>query len=172
MRAGASSCVEDHRINRLIADRGPATCGTNTIGYWQVPGLQEKSTMGSRLLTRSIVLLLTLWSVASFAAVTPYPPYPGAKPSPAFKVTVDGQPVFVHRFLTYDQFQFMDYASFSMTGKVHVTVTKLVGEMNVLTCDVRPLAYGIRPRISGNTVSFDLDRPRYLLVFPNEMAAF
>ena len=124
--------------------------------------------MVSRLLARSIVLLSMLWSVASFAAVTPYPPYPGAKPSPAYKVTVDGQPVFVHRFLTYDQFQWMDYASFAMTGKVRVTVTNLVGEIDVLTCDVRPLAYGIKPQISGNTVSFELDRPRYLLVFPNE----
>ena len=113
-----------------------------------------------------------LWWVAGFAAVTPYPPYPGAKPSPAFKVTVDGQPVFVHRFPTYDQFQFMDYASFAMTGKVRVTVTNLVGEIDVLTCDVRPLAYGIQPRISGNTCSFDLDRPRYLLVFPNEAPSF
>ena len=128
--------------------------------------------MVSRLLARSIVLLSMLWSLTSFAAVTPYPPYPGAKPSPAFKVTVDGQPVFVHRFLTYDQFQFMDYASFSMTGKVRVTVTNLVGEMDVLTCDVRPRAYGIKPQISGNTVSFELDRPRYLLVFPNEAASF
>jgi len=85
---------------------------------------------------------------------------------------VDGQPVFVHRFLTYDQFQFMDYASFSMTGKVRVTVTNLVGEMNVLTCDIRPLAYAIKPQIGGNTCSFDLDRPRYLLVFPNEVASF
>jgi len=113
-----------------------------------------------------------LCSVAAFAAVTPYPPYPGAKVSPSFKVTVDGQPVFVHRFLTYDQFQFMDYASFSMTGKVRVTVTNLVGEMNVLTCDIRPLAYAIKPQMSGNTCSFDLDRPRYLLVFPNEVASF
>jgi hypothetical protein len=128
--------------------------------------------MLARRFPRSTGLFLTLWSTAAFAAVTPYPPYPGAKPSPAFQVTVDGQPVFVHRFLTYDQFQFMDYASFSMTGKVHITVTNLVGEMNVLTCDVRPLAYGIKPRISGNTVSFDLDRPRYLLVFPNEAASF
>jgi len=128
--------------------------------------------MSSRSPARIIVLLSMLWSVASFAAVTPYPAYPGAKPSPAFKVTVDGQPVFVHRFLTYDQFQFMDYASFSMTGKVQVTVTNLVGEMNVLTCDIRPLAYGIKPKISGNTCSFELDRPRYLLVFPNEIASF
>ena len=125
-----------------------------------------------RLLERSIVWLPMLWSMASFAAVTPYPPYPGAKPSPAYKVTVDGQPVFVHRFLTYNQFNWMDYASFSMTGKVRVTVTNLVGEMNVLTCDMRPLAYGIQPQISGNTVSFDLDRPRYLLVFPNEAPTF
>jgi len=124
------------------------------------------------LSARSMVLCSMLCSVAAFAAVTPYPPYPGAKVSPSFKVTVDGQPVFVHRFLTYDQFQFMDYASFSMTGKVRVTVTNLVGEMNVLTCDIRPLAYAIKPQIGGNTCSFDLDRPRYLLVFPNEVASF
>jgi hypothetical protein len=130
------------------------------------------NTMVSRLSARSIVLFSMLWSTAAFAAITPYPPYPGAKPSPAYKVSVDGQPVFVHRFLTYDQFQWMDYASFSMTGKVRVTVTNLVGEMNVLTCDIRPLAYGIKPQISGNTVSFELDRPRYVLVFPNEMGAF
>ena len=128
--------------------------------------------MGSTLLARSALWLSMLWPLAAFAAVTPYPPYPGAKPSPAFQVTVDGQPVFVHRFLTYDQFQFMDYASFSMTGKVQVTVTNLVGEMDVLSCDIRPLVYGIKPQMSGNTCSFELDRPRYLLVFPNEMGAF
>jgi len=53
---------------------------------------------------RYMLLFPMLWSAAAFAAVTPYPPYPGAKESPSFKVTVDGQPVFVHRFLTYDQF--------------------------------------------------------------------
>ena len=128
--------------------------------------------MVSELLPRSMLLLAILWPVAGFATVTPYPPYPGAKPSPAYKVAVDGQPVFVHRFLTYDQFQWMDYASFSMTGKVRVTVTNLVGELNVLTCDIRPMAYGIKPQIGGNTVSFELDRPRYLLVFLNEAASF
>src|ERR1022692_2609364 len=51
------------------------------------------------------------------------PPYPGA-------------PVFVHNFLTYDQFNWMDYASFSMTGKVRVTVTMLVSERKVLTCRI------------------------------------
>ncbi len=125
-----------------------------------------------RSLARPIALLAMLWAVATFAAVTPYPPYPGAVPSESYKVTVDGQPVFVHRFLTYNQFNWMDYASFSMTGKVHVTVTLLVSERKVITCQVRPLAYGIQPQISGNTVSFELDRPRYLVVFLNEAPTF
>jgi hypothetical protein len=85
---------------------------------------------------------------------------------------VDGQAVFVHRFLTYNQFQWMDYASFAMTGKVRVTITMLVSERKVLTCYVRPLAYGIQPQISGNTVTFELDRPRYLVIFLNEAPTF
>ena len=128
--------------------------------------------MVSRLLARSIGLLLMVLPAASFAAVTPYPPFPGAVPSVAYKVAVDGQPVFVHNFLTYDQFNWMDYASFSMTGKVRVTVTMLVSERKVLTCRIRPLAYGIQPLINGNTVSFELDRPRYLVLFFNDEPAF
>ena len=119
-----------------------------------------------------ITLFFMLLPAAAFATVTPYPPYPGAEPSPAYRVTVDGQPVFVHRFLTYDQFNWMDYASFSMTGKVRVTVTLLLSETRVSTCEVRPLAYGIKPQISGNTVTFELDRPRYLILFLNDAPSF
>jgi hypothetical protein len=121
--------------------------------------------MGSRL-------LLTLLPAVTFAAVTPYPPFPGATPSESYKVTADGQPVFVNRYLTYDQFNWMDYASFSMTGKVRITVTLLVSERRVHTCQVRPLAYGIHPAIDGNTCTFELDRPRYLVLFLNEQPSF
>src|ERR1035438_5423544 len=41
-----------------------------------------------------------------------------------------------------------------------------------VACHIRPLAYGIQPQIGGNTVSFDLDRPRYLLLFFNDEPAF
>ena len=116
--------------------------------------------------------LLPMLLPAAFASVTPYPAWPGAPPSLAYTVTVDGQPVFVHRLPTYNQFQWMDFASFSMTGKVHVTITSLVNDRNVVTCYIRPLAYGIHPRISGKTVSFDLDEPRYLVVFFNEEPTF
>jgi hypothetical protein len=130
------------------------------------------NTMTPKKFARLIGSLLTLLPVAVFATATPYPPYPGAVPSTAYKVTVDGQPVFVHNFLTYDQFNWMDYASFSMTGKVHVEVTCLVSARKVITCNIRPLAYGIQPQISSNTVSFDLDRPRYLVIFFNDEPAF
>ncbi|MGA3182834.1 MAG: glycosyl hydrolase family 28-related protein [Verrucomicrobiota bacterium] len=128
--------------------------------------------MKSRLFARPMALFLTLLPVAAFAQVTPYPPYPGAVPSLAYKVAVNGQPVFVHNFLTYDQFNWMDYASFSMTGKVHVEVTCLVSDRKLITCNIRPLAYGIQPKIEGNKVSFDLDQPRYLVIFFNDEPAF
>jgi hypothetical protein len=127
--------------------------------------------MISRRLAGSIVLFSTFLPLAR-ATVNPYPPYPGAAPSLAYKVTVDGQPVFVHRLPTYNQFQWMDHASFAMTGKVRVTITSLVNARNVVTCSIRPLAYEIHPQISGNTVSFDLDQPRYLVIFFNEEPTF
>ena len=127
--------------------------------------------MAPRLLA-GLAVLFSMFLPAAFAAVTPYPAYPGAAPSLAYKVTVDGQAVFVHRFPTYNQFQWMDHASFSMTGKVHVTITSLVNDRNVVTCYIRPLAYGIHPQIAGNTISFDLDQPRYLVVFFNEEPTF
>lgn len=130
------------------------------------------NTMMSRLLARPIGLLLVLLPVAAFAEVTPYPPYPGAVPSESYKVTVNGQPVFVHRFLTYNQFNWMDYASFSMTGKVCVEVTLLVSERRIHTAEVRPIAYGIKPQINGNTITFELDRPRYLVLFLNKYPSF
>jgi len=116
--------------------------------------------------------MFLLFAPTAFASVTAYPAWPGAPPSLAYKVAVDGVPVFVHRLPTYNQFQWMDHASFSMTGSVHITITSLVNERNVITCYIRPLAYNIHPKISGNTVSFDLDQPRYLVVFFNEEPSF
>jgi hypothetical protein len=121
---------------------------------------------------RGLFACFTVLSTAAFGSVAPTPAYPGAAPSLAYRVTVDGQPVFVHRFPTFNQFQWMDYGSFAMTGTVHVTITSLVNDRNVITCSIRPRAYGIHPQISGNTVSFDLDQPRYLVLFFNEEPTF
>jgi polygalacturonase len=92
--------------------------------------------------------------------------------SDSYKVTVDGQPVFVHKFFTFNQFNWMDYARFSMTGKAKVEVTLLVSERRIHTAEVRPIAYGIKPEINGNRITFELDRPRYLVLFLNEYPSF
>src|ERR1022692_5196358 len=97
------------------------------------------NTLVTKLLVASMISMLL--AAASFAAVAPTPPYPGAAPSLAYRVTVDGQPVFVHRFPTYNQFQWMDHASFAMTGKVHIMITSLVNQRNIVTCHIRPMAY-------------------------------
>src|ERR1035437_4836828 len=90
-----------------------------------------------------VIGFAVLLSTAAFGSVVPTPAYPGAAASLAYKISVDGQPVFVHRFPTFNQFQWMDYGSITMTGKVHVTITSLVNDRNVITCSIRPLAYGI-----------------------------
>jgi len=55
-----------------------------------------------------------------------------------------------------------------MTGKVKVEVTLLVSDPRIHTAAIRPIAYGIKPEISGNKIIFELDRPRYLVLFLNE----
>jgi hypothetical protein len=127
--------------------------------------------MKSRTLA-GIIGYFAMFTTAAVGSVAPTPAYPGAAASLAYKVTVDGQPVFIHRYPTFNQFQWMDYGSFAMTGKVRVSITSLVNDRAVITCSIRPLAYGIHPRIVGNTVSFDLDQPRYLVLFFNEEPTF
>ena len=100
--------------------------------------------MSPRFIAILTVTLAILWPAASYATAVPTPPYPAASPSLAYKVTVDGQSVFAYRYPTFNQFNWMDYASFSMTGKVHVTITSLISERDVRTCYIRPLAYNFR----------------------------
>ena len=77
--------------------------------------------MRSRWL-RGLFGCLAVLSTAAFGSVVPAPAYPGAAAILAHKVTVDRQPVYVHRFPPFNQFQWMDYGSFAMTGTVHVTI--------------------------------------------------
>lgn len=56
-------------------------------------------------------------------------------------------------------------ASFDFEGTVEMAV---VSRRNrVETCRVRPLSYGIEPQVSGDTIRFAIDRPRYLSVEVN-----
>lgn len=56
-------------------------------------------------------------------------------------------------------------AYFCFEGKVEVSVTANKGKIN--TCRVRPLSYNIDKVVTGNTITFTLDRPRNLSVEVN-----
>lgn len=127
------------------------------------------------LLIVVLLMVLSCWLAGDVEAqdtttVIPYPPHPGAIPSPAFTVTVNDEPVFVHRFATYNMNGYMDYAHFAMKGKVKIKIS--LAFRDIITCHISPLAYGVTPIIEGNTVTFELDQPRYLLVFLNEPVRF
>lgn len=55
------------------------------------------------------------------------------------------------------------WTTFSCSGPVTVVVTKLKGEA-IKTCKVLRSSYGIEPRTEGNTITFQLDRPRKVSV--------
>lgn len=54
------------------------------------------------------------------------------------------------------------WTTFSFSGTVTVTVTKLGGEIG--TCAILPSSYAIETQVSGDTCTFELDRPRQLSV--------
>jgi hypothetical protein len=56
-------------------------------------------------------------------------------------------------------------SSFDFSGEVEVSVTYHKGAIS--SARIRPLSYGINPEISGNTLTFRLDRPRNLSVEVN-----
>lgn len=57
-------------------------------------------------------------------------------------------------------------ATFDFDGEVDIRV--ISKKQSVETAQVRPLSYGITPRIAGDTLIFKLDRPRYISVEVNE----
>jgi hypothetical protein len=60
-----------------------------------------------------------------------------------------------------DQSELASFASWDMAGPVSVAI---VAREPVRTVAVRPSSLGLRPAVAGQTIRFDLDRPRQLVV--------
>ncbi len=102
--------------------------------------------------------------------VVTYPGPDGITPSNQYSVVVE------QGGTEYDSFVYLSnrqqstnlslttsWTTFSFSGPVTVTITKLQGGP-IGTCNILPSSFGITPQISGNTVSFDLDQPRKISV--------
>ena len=64
-----------------------------------------------------------------------------------------------------DQTEFASYANFSISGKVKITVrchTKRISSV-----EIRPSAFGIKPEINGQLISFTIDKPMHFTVEVN-----
>jgi hypothetical protein len=104
----------------------------------------------------------------------------GESASDDFSVRIDGQPVFVYQARVsampvnqvwpgyqrpLDQTELASFAYFDTTSPVQVEITsrKLINSVTI-----RPLSYGIQASVSGQTISFRLEKPRQVVVEVND----
>ena len=125
-----------------------------------------------------IFLLLLLGPFPCPAEVVVYPAPEGEDLSADYALEVDGQPVDIclaHVTDVKDSSEWLvkpgqlggpySFASFDMSGPVTVRVTSLKSDLNKLV--IRPVAYGIKPTVNGNTATFTLEKPAKLSIEPN-----
>jgi hypothetical protein len=111
------------------------------------------------------------------ANVVTYPGPEGETPSPDYQVRVNDRPLFVYGAKVRQQIakppgsiwthefpakgELASFAYFDFEGKVSVAVAP---QRPFKTATVHPLSFGIKPAIEGQTIRFELDRPRKLTV--------
>jgi hypothetical protein len=95
-----------------------------------------------------------LWTQVCAEVVT-YPTPEGVPRAADFQVHVDGQEQFV-----YDS-EIAAFATFSLSGKVHVSVTSQKAFTRV---DIRPKSRNVVLTVEDGTIHFDLDRPCQLSI--------
>jgi hypothetical protein len=109
-----------------------------------------------------------------------YPGPAGVAPSDDFSVRVDGQPVFVYPARVsampvnqvwpgyqrpLDQTELASFAYFDTSGPVQVEVTS---RKPIERVTIRPLSYGIQPSVTGQTISFRLEKPCQVVLEVND----
>ncbi len=117
------------------------------------------------------------------AKVVTYPAPRGEPASRDFTIEADGKPVFGYIARVYDtrhgkgrpskhighdpRFTTVTFGYFDFQGEVTV---KVASTRDVKSAVVRPLSYGVEPSISGNVITFTLDRPRHVTLEINGRA--
>jgi hypothetical protein len=100
-------------------------------------------------------------AAARAATVVAYPLPACHDRSGQLTVTAGGEDVPVTAFTGI-----YDYAHFSHAGPTEITLT---AAEPVTACSISPLSHGIKGEIKGNSVTFTLDRSRYLIIKINNL---
>ena len=115
-----------------------------------------------------MLMTLFVWAAAGSTlagdTVVSYPAPQGEKASEDYKVDAGGKPVFVYTVPVLRGGP-ASFAYFDFSGSVTVSIasTRKIGTVKIL-----PASHGIKPTISGDSVSFTLSKPLNLTIELNE----
>lgn len=130
-----------------------------------------------------LIVFFSAGSARSLANVTViHPPVPGETPSSDYEVLVNGRPVFCYTSYRFDMdskvtikgrpVSPISFATFDHAGSVEVEVRFLdgLGQAGIDTrrVVVRPLAYGIKPKVINGRIKFRLREPCQLSIEPGD----
>ena len=126
------------------------------------------SRLPTLLLNAMVLMLASLLPVSGSSlggdAVVTYPAPQGEKASEDYKVDAGGKPVCVYTAPVLRGGP-ASFAYFDFSGSVSVSVTST---REIDTVKVLPTSYGIKPTVSGNSISFTLSKPLNLTIELNE----
>jgi hypothetical protein len=108
----------------------------------------------------ALFLGVTASSTLAGDTVVTYPAPQGEKASDDYKVDAGGKPVFVYTAPVLRGGP-ASYAYFDFSGSVSVSVTST---REIGTVKILPTSYGIKPIVSGNSISFTLSKPANLTI--------
>ena len=113
-----------------------------------------------------LLFFLTRAAFAGDDTPTVYPTPAGYEADNRLALTVNGKPVPVLKWTTNGKKKSVEYlyARFSVAGEAAVKITS---EKPIATQQVRPAAFGLRPEVSGQTMTFTLPGSRYVVVTIN-----
>jgi len=113
-----------------------------------------------------LLFFLTGAAFAGDDTPTVYPTPAGYEADNRLALTVNGKPVPVLKWTTNGKKKSVEYlyARFSVAGEAAVKITS---EKPIATQQVRPAAFGLRPEVSGQTMTFTLPGSRYVVVTIN-----
>ncbi|MFM2212705.1 MAG: hypothetical protein RL639_1899 [Verrucomicrobiota bacterium] len=131
-------------------------------------GGHDGTTRRLAFLARLSCLLFFLTGTAFAADNAPavYPTPAGYEVDARLGLTVNGKPVPVLKWTTIHKKKSTEYlyARFSVAGEA---VVKITSEKPITSQQVRPAAFGLKPEVSGQTMTFTLPGSRYCIVTIN-----
>ncbi len=125
----------------------------------------------NKTLHKPIGYMIALLSLAGTLRAEPvtYPAPSSIEPSDQYSVVVSQNGVTKDSFVYMSRAQWRSnrskttsWTTFSFSGKVTVKVTRLSGHFK--SCRILPTSYRIKPKVKGNGIEFQLDKPRKVSV--------